>query len=242
MLSWMRRFHQRFHQGSYQKLLWLAFLGSLSIHAAPTSQTPLIPINIASSLSHTRLSQQIEQQLSSAYLALGYQLIVHRLPAGRSLRMANQGEFDGELFRISAAAAQFPQLIAVPYPLARIQLHAFVLADPSKDWQQWQQNPQLKVAYVRGFRLAEQYPFAGSRIAVNTVQQAAQLLAQQKADLLLEDNSSIETLQLIWPRLTPLPPVLAEAQLFHFLHKKHQSLIPALATQLASAEQVQSTR
>lgn len=219
-------------------LCGLVFLTSPIIYAqtaAPSAQT-LTPINIASSLSHTKLSQQIEQQLSKAYLALGYQLIVHRLPAGRSLKMANQGEFDGELFRIAAVAAQFPQLVAVPAPLTSIQLHAYVLQDPSRHWQDWQQNPKLKVAYVRGFRLAEQYPFLGSRIEVNTVQQAAQLLVQQKVDLLLEDNSTMETLQQLQPNLSKLSPILAEAQLFHFLHKKHHDLLPALATQLAKAE------
>lgn len=202
------------------------------------AQTPSAQksVNIASSLSHTRLSQQIEQQLSTAYQALGYQLIVHRLPAGRSLRMANQGDFDGELFRIPEVAAQFSNLRLVPHPLATIQLHAYVLADTSKDWQDWQLNRQLRVAYVRGFRLAEQYPFAGSRIAVNTVQQAAQMLVQQKVDLLLEDNSSEESLQWVRPGVQKLPAVLAQAKLFHFLHKKHQTLIPALQKQLELAD------
>ncbi len=224
-MSQLRRLH-----------LYFVLLLLSTVLSAATTQ-PLTPIHIASSLSHTKLSQQIEQRLQAAYLALGYQLIVQRLPSGRSLLMANQGEFDGELFRVAAVAAQFPQLKAVPYPLATIQLHAYVLADPAKDWQHWQHNVKLTVAYVRGFQLAEQYPVAGNRVAVNTVQQAAQMLMQQKVDLLLEDNSSGESLQRLDPSLQQLPAVLAEAELFHFLHHKHQALIPALQQQLSKTDE-----
>lgn len=223
-MSQRRRLHRYF----------VLLLLSTALSAATTQS--LTPIYIASSLSQTKLSQQIEQRLQAAYLALGYQLIVQRLPSGRSLLMANQGEFDGELFRVAAVAAQFPQLKAVPYPLASIQLHAYVLVAPAKDWQHWQHNSQFTVAYVRGFQLAEQYPLAGRRVAVNTVQQAAQMLLQQKVDLVLEDNSSMESLQNLDPNLQQLPAVLAEAELFHFLHQKHQALIPALQHQLSKTE------
>ncbi len=217
--------------------LYLCFVLCLLSPAFTTAATePLTPIYIASSLSQTKLSQQIELRLTAAYQALGYQLIVQRLPSGRSMLMANQGQFDGELFRIAAVAAQFPQLQAVPYPLASIQLHAYVLAEQGKDWLHWQHNSQLTVAYVRGFQLAEQYPFAGRRVAVNTVQQAVQMLVQQKVDVVLEDSSSMESLQNLEPDLQQLPAVLAEAELFHFLHQKHQALIPALQQQLSKTD------
>lgn len=222
---------------SQQRRLSLCFVLLLSAAFFAQPKQPLTPIHIASSLSQTKLSQQIEQRLQVAYRALGYQLIVQRLPAGRSLLMANQGEFDGELFRIKAVAAQYPQLQAVPYPLATIQLHAYVLADPARDWQHWQHNAKLTVAYVRGFQLAEQYPFAGRRVAVTTVQQAVQMLLQQKVDLVLEDNSSMQSLQRLEPSLQQLPAVLANAELFHFLHQKHQALIPALQQQLSKTDE-----
>ncbi len=222
---------------SLLRRLHLCFVLCLLSPDCTTAATePLTPLYIASSLSQTKLSQQIELRLTAAYQALGYQLIVQRLPSGRSMLMANQGQFDGELFRVAAVAAQFPQLKAVPYPLASIQLHAYVLAEQGKDWLHWQHNAQLTVAYVRGFQLAEQYPFAGRRVAVNTVQQAAQMLLQQKVDLVLEDNSSMESLQNLDPNLQQLPAVLAEAELFHFLHQKHQALIPALQQQLSNTD------
>mgnify|MGYP003503745423 CR=1 FL=1 len=55
------------------------------------------------------MSDRIEQQLKTAYLQLGYQMQVQRLPAGRSLIMTNAGEFDGELFRIADQSACFYQ-------------------------------------------------------------------------------------------------------------------------------------
>lgn len=64
-------------------------------------------MHIAASLSQTKLSQQIELRLTAAYQALGYQLIVHRLPSGRSLLMANQDDFDGEFFGPVQSPANF---------------------------------------------------------------------------------------------------------------------------------------
>lgn len=69
------------------------------------------------------------------------------------------------------------------------------------------------------------------------MQQAVQMLLQQKVDLVLEDNSTMESLQRLEPGLQRLPNVLAQAELFHFLHLKHQRLLPALQQQLCKTDQ-----
>lgn len=73
-------------------------------------QPQLHQLQIATSLSQSEFSSHIEQQLRRAYSRLGYQMQLVRLPAGRSLQMANRGLYDGELFRIDGIEQEFSAL------------------------------------------------------------------------------------------------------------------------------------
>ena len=194
-------------------------------------------ITIVTGLNQSSMSDRIEQQLKTAYLQLGYKMRVQRLPAGRSLMMTNAGEFDGELFRIAEIAEQYPNLLQVPTPLERINLHAFIKRSDQNDYSFWQQNPKLRVAYIRGFKMAESYTFSGQPVPMNTVSQAVQMLLQDKVDVLLEDPASVYSATIeLSPngQLEQLPEVLATADLYHFIHKKHQQLLIPLAASLSS--------
>lgn len=212
--------------------------------AQPPQQIPsasLKPMIIVTGLNRTELSDQIEQRLKVAYAKLGYVLQVERLPGGRSMRMANQGDFDGELFRIQETQNLYPNLLLVPIALARINLHAFVHKE-HQNLENWQQDVSLRIAYVRGFQMAEQYPFAGKRIALNTLTQGVQMLLQHKVDVLLEDPVSMlsVTAELASnEQPIKLPSILSSAELYHFLHKKHQAMLQPLASLLAESATAQ---
>lgn len=200
--------------------------------------TELPTLQVVTSLNQSAMSDRIEKKLSKAYQTLGYRIQVQRLPAGRSLMMANAGDFDAELFRIAEVAQQYPQLLRVPTPLERINLFAFVKRDSTKSLSAWQQDTTLKIAYVRGFKMAEHYSFAGKAVPVNTVNQAVQMLLQGKVNVLLEDPESVASTTIeLSPdgMLKQLPSILATADLFHFIHKKHEALVAPLAASLQMA-------
>lgn len=205
--------------------------------AAPAVQTspPLTELRFASSLSQSELSADIEQQLRLAYHQLGYQLSISRLPAGRSLQMSDQGLFDGELFRIDDISKNYPNLQQVPVALARIEVHAYVRATQVDQLASWPGQKQLRIGTVRGFRLANAVSFSGYPVQLTTLAQAVEMLRQDKIDVLLEDQLSILSLlggSLHDSGLAQLPEVLACAQLYHYIHQKHQSLLPALTKAL----------
>lgn len=209
----------------------------LMMVALDCSANELPTLTIVTGLNQSSMSDRIEQQLKAAYLQLGYQMRVQRLPAGRSLMMTNAGEFDGELFRIAEVAEKYPNLLQVPAPLERINLHAFVKRNAKSNYSFWQQNQKLRVAYIRGFKMAESYMFSGEPVPMNTVAQAVQMLLQDKVDVLLEDPASVfsATLELSPDgQLEQLPEVLATADLYHFIHKKHQQLLIPLAALLSA--------
>ncbi|OBP15457.1 hypothetical protein A5320_08865 [Rheinheimera sp. SA_1] len=226
----MRRLH-KVNIGCAVLLPWLWFSNLLQV--ANAQQLPTF--TVTASLNQTALTIQIEQQLTQAYRAIGYQLNIQYLPAERSLKMSSQGKFDGELFRIAAVGQHYPQLLQVPVPLAQVQLYAFVKAGREHEFGLWQQDATLRIGFVRGFKMAELYEVAGHKTMVNTPGQAVQMLQQNKIDLLLEDLQSLHEATAgdeQGANLTRLPDVLAAEELFHFVHQRHQHLIPALTEQL----------
>lgn len=226
----MRRQHN-VNLGYTMLLSWLWI--SLVLQVASAQQLP--PFTVTASLNQTALTIQIEQQLTQAYRAIGYQLNIQYLPAERSLKMSSQGKFDGELFRIAAVGQHYPELLQVPVPLAQIQLYAFVNAGREHEFGLWQQDATLRIGFVRGFKMAELYEVAGHKTMVNTPGQAVQMLQQNKIDLLMEDLQSLHEATAgdeQAANLVRLPDVLATEELYHFVHQRHQQLIPALSEQL----------
>jgi len=212
--------------------IWCCFC-SLVLPEVAAQQQPTF--TVTASLNQSALTLQIEQQLIQAYRAIGYHLEIQYLPAERSLKMSSEGKFDGELFRIAAVGQHYPQLLAVPVPLARIELYAFVKMGRQHEFGLWQQDPNLRIGFVRGFKMAELYDVAGTKTIVNTPGQAVQMLQQNKIDILLEDLQSLREATAGDPQaanLIQLPEMLAAEELFHFVHQRHQQLIPALAEQL----------
>lgn len=214
----------------------LLLLPLLVLATPPAAHQAHLPeFKVATSLNRSALTIDIEQQLTQAYQAIGYQLSIHYLPAARSIKMSSQGKFDGELFRIAAVGQHYPQLLQVPVPLAQIELYAFVKAGREHEFGLWQQDQTLRIGFVRGFKMAELYPVAGHKMMVNTPGQALQMLQQNKIDLLLEDLQSLHEAAAGDEQaatVSKLPEVLASEPLFHFVHQQHQQLIPALSAQL----------
>lgn len=205
---------------------------SMPLHATDAAPHTL---QIATSLSQSALSTQIEQQLRQAYSRLGYQMQLVRLPAGRSLQMTDRGLYDGELFRIDGVQHEFSQLRQVPVQLATIELLAFVRAEQQNTLRDWVLMKNIRVGFVRGFRLASQLQYAGHPVPVTTLEQAVGMLIQGKIDVLLEDQLSVLS---VLPAktglagITVLPGTLARAGLYHYLHQRHSALVQPLATVL----------
>lgn len=196
------------------------------LHTAPT-------LVFATSLTRSSLMVAIEEKLTRAYRQMGYQIRVEQLPAGRSLAMANAGRFDGELFRIADVEHDYANLIRVPVPLATIELHAFTRQGISLP-NDWTMQRNLRIGYVRGFRLAGQVQTHGQVVQVTTAAQAVQMLMQDRIDVLLDDEASVRSV--LGPNFSEVSmaaPVLAQAELFHYVHQKHHDVATQLAAVLA---------
>lgn len=134
------------------------------------------------------LSQHLEARLQQAYHQLGYQAAFLPLPSERRLRLVRQQALDADVFRLCTLQNDYPDILVVPVPLGELTLNAFSL--DAATLENWQQNTKLLVVHVRGFKMAEQMEFAGTRLEIVSLAQAFALLQQGRVDIVLEDNTS----------------------------------------------------
>ena len=146
-----------------------------------------VTVTIGTTQSPSDLSARIEQQLTAAYAELGFNTRFIALPSERRLRLLTNNELDADLFRICQLAEQ-ENLVTVPARLGELMLQAY--SQSVETLTQWQQNSELIIVHIRGLKMAELTPFAGSRVEVSDLQQAFGMLLQKRAAILLEDQRS----------------------------------------------------
>ncbi|MDV7341829.1 transporter substrate-binding domain-containing protein [Terasakiella sp. A23] len=176
--------------------------------------------------------------LRKAYEKIGYQLHILSLPAKRSLHHANEGQSDGELFRIDGMEKTFTNLIKVP--VAVNQLDAMVMTQKDdfsvKGWDSL--NPYL-IAIRRGVKFSEIGTKGMSRVYFNSNMGLGRILIQDNnVDIaVIARANGLQTIQHLREvnasqKLHLTEPPIATYPLYHYLHKKHADLVPRLAAVL----------
>lgn len=185
---------------------------------------------VFSSIEKTPVTVLCTRILSLAYLDLGITIQVVEAPTRRSLKMANAGLVDGELFRIAGMEDHYHNLIPVPYPLFEGRLLAITLDPTLNHW-----DPALLenkvIGLRRGILVAERATLGMNTVMVNDFGQMLNLLQMGRIDvgivsqvggimpLTEEQRASVMILN---------EPIL-DFQIYHYLHVKHRDKAPALA-------------
>lgn len=157
------------------------------------------------------------------------------LPSQRSLFAANAGEVDGEGLRVAGLEASYPDLVRVPERFISISFVAFT-RDPKLVLDQgFASLKPLRVAHINGWKLFEAQA-AVARV-VYKVDQAEQLFRMLEADrvdvalyTLADGLALVNAMRL--GQVRALQPALAEADMFLYLHQRHQAWVPKIAQAL----------
>lgn len=174
-----------------------------------------------------------ERVLTEAYRRLGLRLQVHKLPGERSLRSANSGDMDGELYRKLGMEREYPNLLIVPVPLLTYEIVIFTLGT-SFPVHGWESLRPYTVGFVKSIKIAEQNT-QGMRVEVaSTLRQAFLKMSMGRSDVVVANRASgVAVLQeLNLHDVKVLTPPLATFPVFHYLHKKHAALVPRLTSVL----------
>lgn len=165
---------------------------------------------------------------------LGVNVQIIPLASARTLSNAEQALDDGNFLRIAGVEKKFPHLVRVPEPIIEVQ---FVIFSKNKELKtpNWESLKPYHVGYVRGWLIAEE-KIKGVR-QVTVVENRSSLfkvLESNRIELAFAELYGgyylMHTLNL--PHLSIAQPPLATKEMFLYLNKKHEKLVPKLAKAL----------
>ena len=131
--------------------------------------------------------------------------------------------------------SQYPNLIQVPERFIGISFVAFAKDASIRLDQGWESLKPHRVAFITGWKMFENN--AGGAKVVNKVDKAEQMflmLDGGRIDLALYTRADGVALarSMGLSAVAPLSPALKDVDMFLYLHKKHEALVPKLAQAL----------
>jgi polar amino acid transport system substrate-binding protein len=174
--------------------------------------------------------------LTEAYQRIGMTINVTPYPARRGLSLANDGILDGEAGRLEQIHPQFPNLVMIPVPIFLNRTVAFT-KDPDMQITAWDDMRPYHVTTMLGLKYTESKLEGFEHVEfVGTIQQAFRMLELGRTDVvvfaLLDGLNVINELSL----QGVVPNVFEHIPSYHFLHKKHTAIVPAITKALQEME------
>ena len=211
-------------------LAFLIFLPTLNADVtkwsvSTTSPTPYF--NAEGDGYHVQLAKEI-------FKRAGIEIQMQFLPAKRALKNLSAGLDDAMYVRAKAFELKDNELIRVPVSPHQAEFAAFT-ADPTLNIQDWQDLRDLKVAYVRGWRV-----FDGRTTNSVKVDDPVALFRQLKIGrvqaVLFEKVAGLYQAQLMgFPSIQAF--TLARQDMYVYLNKKHARYLDPLAAAIQSVNQ-----
>jgi len=175
-----------------------------------------------------------KELLKRIYQKAGIDVRFEKYTSALSLRLSSRGEIDGETHRIYSLAKAYPTLIRVPTAFSYVAPTAFVNKRSAIDFkvEGWASLNKYRVGAVQGMRFAE----LGLKDRMETVEsvtssdQLLRMLDSLRIDIAVTGQINglyhINTLGL--SDIGVLTPAIEKDALYHYLHIKHQTLVPLL--------------
>lgn len=190
----------------------------------------------------TRIGQgpevdRMESTLRSAYGRLGTQVEFVSMPAERAIVESNHGRADGETARVIGMDATYANLRRVEVPLYINTNSIFVFAGRRRVVpDSLAELAQLgRVGIVNGWKTAESATAGWQNVVrVTSYASAMQMLKLGRLDAFLgRSEDALRALQQEGLPLVEFPnKVVLRVTLYHYLHKKHEDVLPAITQEL----------
>jgi ABC-type amino acid transport substrate-binding protein len=200
----------------------VAFVLILPVHA----QKRLVLVTPPNTVD-TVISEVITRR---AYKRIGIEVKINKLPGERALRTANSGAADGEVQRIDGLTKNYRNLIQVYPAINFIEGVAFSSTKKFKI-QGWQSLRPYRIGYIRGIKFAEKNTRDIESVSVSDYSRMFKMLAKGRFAIAVSPrlNGLYQMTRLGIDNIFELHPAIMRFELFHYLHKKHKSLIPKIS-------------
>ncbi len=189
-----------------------------------------ITFTTADNQEHAR-SKAINRVLTEVFKQMGLDLKIVVMPSKRSLINANAGIEDGNFLRTKGITAKFPNLIMVPERLSVNNIVAFS-KDPSIKVDGWKSLNNYHVVCVNGWRNCErELPNPKQKTVIKDEKLLFTLLEKNRADIgVFGRSTGLAVLkELHFTDIKPLKPPIVVSDLFLYIHKKHELLVPVIS-------------
>lgn len=211
-------------------LLLLALcLGFGSAAAADTT-------TITVSTNNTPLDRQALHDLSKeAFRRIGVEFKLVTLPSERSLHSANLGEVDGEGLRVAGLSGQYPNLVQVPERYIGISFVAFARDATIRLEQGWESLKPHRIAFINGWKMFEANASGARSVSkVDKPDQLFLMLDSGRVDLALYTRTDGVALARAMGlgAIAPIAPALKDVDMYLYLNRKHEALVPRLSQAL----------
>jgi polar amino acid transport system substrate-binding protein len=176
--------------------------------------------------------------LRAAYQLLGIELEIIPLPAKRALLEAEKGNtYDAELARIEQAEKLLTNFVRIPVSLREIG----TVAVASKDLKALSSQlgveslSNYRVASMRGILITDFLLKDIDNILVDTPKQGLYMLLYKRIDVFVALDFMVSDLpnELKQNNFIIHRPPIYKTKFYHYLHKKHKGLAPALTQALS---------
>lgn len=216
----------------------------MPVFAAHTSQKQLV----FATQTRPPLSLYLKDIMQEALAPHGIKVDVLEIPGNRVISEVNKGRFDGDLARVNELKKiskvdasnylRVNELLFVSH-LVVITHNQTVLPKTVT----WQTINQQSVAYVRGSQLVKEKLNLKNSISVTSAKQALEMVANRRVDatilLLPIANNLLQQFPNLNEKLKINQPALMPIQLFSYLHKKHEKLLPLLELSLKNIKKTE---
>ncbi|CAN2039580.1 Transporter substrate-binding domain-containing protein [Candidatus Magnetomoraceae bacterium gMMP-15] len=202
------------------------------VSSSSMAQTTLT-FTSADDQSHSR-SKAINAILIECFKRMGIGLEIIPMPSKRSLKNANNGTEDGNFLRTHGITQAYPNLIKVPERISVNRIVAFSKNTNIKI-RGWKSLLKYHLVYVNGWRNCErELKNSKAKTVVKNEELLLTLLEKDRAEVgIFGQSNGMEALKKLgYSNIKVLEPPIVVSNLFLYVHKKHEGLIPEIVKNL----------
>lgn len=193
--------------------------------------------NLTFSQLNDPVSEVTWKVLQEAYRSIGIEIQPKVFPPERALFESNIGKVDGEVNRIQGLNKMYSNLIMVPVVVNKVEGSAFTknITIPIEGWKSLK---PYRLGIRNGTKFAENGTQGMDVETINDYRTLFLMLDKGRFDMVVSTRltGGIQIKKLQLKEVSVLDPPLVTINLYHYLHKKHFAVVPAITDVLQKME------
>ncbi|GFK93568.1 hypothetical protein NNJEOMEG_01402 [Fundidesulfovibrio magnetotacticus] len=180
----------------------------------------------------------VDRLLREAFARAGVEARFVTLPSERSITEANAGTIDGDANRVEGVDRTYTNLVRVPESTVTWEFTVFTM-EPGLHVTGWKGLAGCRVGYLVGWKIIEERLKGLEAVGVARPRELFRLLAAGRVDAVIYQRLGGGLLldELGIPRSAVRAEVLERREMYVYLNRRHEALVPRLAEALRSLKQ-----